>query len=189
MPNVAKLQSKLLTLVASTATHVRTELEAPHQLGQLLGAIVSSQWPSGEYDRDAMEFFLARLEEGGEGAAGWYGWYALSPDSPDEPSTLLGAGGYFGPPDITGSVEIGYSILPQWQRRGYASELVRMLVAHAFTFPQIKLVRAHTTQDNDASIKVLSRCGYQLIGPGEDAGALKFECKRGFAADCARSTL
>lgn len=178
MVNAVMLESSSLTLVASTAAHVRTELEAPQELTRLLGATVSSQWPSGEYDRDAMEFFLARFEEGGESAAGWYGWYALSPDDAAAPRALLGSGGYFGPPDSRGSVEIGYSILPEWQGRGYASEVVRMLVAHAFTFPEIKQIRAHTAEANTASKKVLSRCNFQLIGPGSEDGTLRYEINR-----------
>lgn len=173
-PNL--LQSELLTLVASTATHVRTELEAPEQLAHLLGAVVSPEWPSGEYDHDAMVFFLSCFEAGGDSAEGWYAWYALSPDGGSAPRTLLGAGGYFGPPDADGTVEIGYSILPEWQRRGYASEMVKMLAAHAFTFSQVNRVLAHTAEGNSASIKVLVRSGFHPAGAGAEAGTLRFEC-------------
>jgi len=173
------LESDRLTLVASTAAHVRTELEAPERLAQLLSATVSSEWPSGEYDRDAMEFFLSRFEEGGKAVEGWYGWYALSANRDDGPRTLLGAGGYFGPPDAGGTVEVGYSVLPEWQRRGYASEMVTLLVEHAFTFPQTNRVVAHTAEDNSASIKVLARCGFRSVGAGAEAGTLRFECSRG----------
>lgn len=182
MHNSTSLQSGILTLVASTATHVRTELEAPDQLAHLLGAVVSSAWPSGEYDRDAMEFFLARFEEGGESADGWYGWYALSPDDGSAPRTLLGGGGYFGPPGADGMVEVGYSILPEWQRRGYASEIVKLLAAHAFTFSRINRIIAHTAEDNLASIKVLVRSGFQPAGPGAEAGTLRFELARAAGA-------
>lgn len=169
------LQSERLTLIASTAHHVRTELETPEKLAQLLDATVSPEWPSGEYDRDAMEFFLARFDEGGESAAGWYGWYALNSDSATGLRSLVGAGGYFGPPEPSGSVEIGYSILPEWQRRGYASELVTLLATHAFTFPQINRLIAHTAEANLASSKVLARCGFHFVGPGADAEILRFE--------------
>jgi len=178
MKNQMILESDRLTLVASTATHVRTELETPGQFADLLGAVVSPNWPSGEYDRDAMEFFLARFEEGGESAEGWYGWYALGPLDEPGPRSLLGAGGYFGPPDDDGSVEVGYSVLPEWQRRGYASEIVRLLVRHAFTFPRTRRIIAHTAENNLASIKVLLRSGFQRVGAGPEAGTLRFECPR-----------
>ncbi|MFC1719677.1 GNAT family N-acetyltransferase [Pseudomonadota bacterium] len=178
MQKKSSLESDRLTLVASTATHVRTELETPGQLANLLGAVVSPAWPTGEYDRDAMEFFLARFEEGGESAEGWYGWYALGPHDEPGPRSLLGAGGYFGPPDADGTVEVGYSVLPEWQRRGYASEIVRLLVRHAFTFSRTRRIIAHTAENNLASIKVLLRNGFQQVGAGTEAGTLRFECPR-----------
>jgi RimJ/RimL family protein N-acetyltransferase len=171
----AELRSARLTLVAATLEHVRTELDAPHSLATLLGAEVSDDWPTGEYDRDAMEFFRERLEEGGEAAAGWYGWYAVRAADADGPRALVGAGGYFGPPDDDGRVEIGYSVLPGWQRRGYASEIVRALVAQAFSFPQVRLVVAHTTAANTASVAVLARSGFVQAGSGADPETIRFE--------------
>jgi len=177
MANTTTLKSDRLTLIASTLEHVRTELEAPERLSGLLNAAVSKAWPTGEYDRDAMEFFRACFEAGGEAVAGWYGWYAVRDADSASPRALVGAGGYFGPADSDGTVEIGYSVLPEWQRRGYASEMVASLVAHAFTFVGTKRVIAHTTEANPASIAVLSRCGFQTAGTGRE-GALRFETAR-----------
>ncbi|HEU4556601.1 MAG TPA: GNAT family N-acetyltransferase [Longimicrobium sp.] len=167
-----------LTLVAATVEHVRTELEAPERLASLLDAEVSAEWPTGEYDRDAMEFFRARLEEGGEAAAGWYGWYALRAGDADGPRALVGAGGYFGPPGEDGIVEIGYSVVPRWQRRGYASEIVDALVARAFELPHVTRVIAHTTPANAASVGVLRRCGFSHGGAGAEPGSIRFERAR-----------
>jgi RimJ/RimL family protein N-acetyltransferase len=178
MNHMKSLQSPRLTLIAATLAHVRTELESPEQLAALLGAVVSTEWPTGEYDRDAMEFFGARLEEGGEEVVGWYGWYAVRLPDVEGPPTLVGAGGYFGPPDAEGTVEIGYSVLPEWQRRGYASEIVRVLVEHAFAFARVERVIAHTTEANPASIAVLLRCGFDAAGAGRESGTVRFERSR-----------
>ena len=177
MTAVSSLHSDRLTLVASTAAHVRTELEHPARLALLLDAHVSGDWPSGEYDRDAMQFFLTRFEEGGEAAAGWYGWYALA-SAPGEQRALVGNAGFFGPPADDGTVEMGYSVLPAWQRRGYASEMVALLAAHAFTFPGIEAILAHTAEDNIASSKVLARSGFAADGPGQEPGTLRFIRRR-----------
>ena len=172
------ITSGRLTMIASTATHVRTELETPERLADLLNATVSPAWPTGEYDRDAMEFFLARFEEGGADVEGWYGWYALSSESTDGSRALVGAGGYFGPPDELGTVEIGYSVLPEWQRRGYASEIVRILVENAFRFSNVNRIVARTTEENVASTRVLARCGFREAGAGAEPGIVCFECVR-----------
>ena len=175
MNNQKILESRRLTLIASTLAHLRTELESPELLAGMLSAVVSPEWPTGEYDRDAMEFFRARLEEGGEAVEGWYGWYAVRAADAESPRALIGGGGYFGPPDEAGTVEVGYSVLPAWQRRGYESEMVEMLVEHAFTFAGVERIIAHTTEANPASIAVLLRCGFQRAGAGREAGTSRFE--------------
>ena len=48
---------------------------------------------------------------------------------------LVGNGGFKGPPSASGVVEIGYSILPAFQRRGFATEAARCLMAAAFALP------------------------------------------------------
>jgi RimJ/RimL family protein N-acetyltransferase len=175
MGKVRNLESARLTLIATTLEHIRTELEAPEKLSSLLDAAVSKAWPTGEYDREAMEFFRGRFEQGGEAVEGWYGWYAVRAADADSPRALVGAGGFFGPADPAGTVEIGYSVLPEWQRRGYAVEIVRTLVAHAISVAGIKQVIAHTTQANPASIAVLRRCGFIEAGVPREPGLVRYE--------------
>src|SRR5215212_8417112 len=90
MNNPKQLNTLRLTMIAATLEHIRVELESPEQLSVLLDAEVSSDWPTGEYDRDAMEFFRAQLEEGGKEAEGWYGWYAVRTADAKNPRTLVG---------------------------------------------------------------------------------------------------
>lgn len=176
MTNKMKLRtSGDITLIASTLEHVRTELEAPEQLAAILGAAVSPGWPTGEYDRSAMEFFRTCLEAGGKAVEGWYSWYAVRDQDAESPRSLIGAAGYFGPPGADGTVEIGYSVLPEWQRRGYASEMVQALVENAFTLANVETVIAHTTEQNPASVAVLLRCGFLRAGPGHEPGMVRFE--------------
>jgi RimJ/RimL family protein N-acetyltransferase len=164
-----------LTMIAATLEHIITELESPAQLSPLLDAEVSSAWPPGEYDRDAMEFFRARFEEGGKEVEGWYGWYAVRAADGQSPRALIGAGGYLGPPSPEGMVEIGYSVLPEWRRMGYATEIAEALVAHASSLAYVTNIIAHTAESNAASIGVLKRCGFEAAGTGAEAGTLRFE--------------
>jgi RimJ/RimL family protein N-acetyltransferase len=141
-----------------------------------LNAIVSKNWPAGEYDRDAMEFFLSCFEKGGETAQGWYGWYAIKIDSSGGERFLVGAAGYFGPPRNYGQVEVGYSVLPEWQRQGYATEMVDLLVSHAFAFAKTRKIVAHTAAENEASVRVLISNGFSHTGV--DDQKLRFELTR-----------
>ena len=117
--------------------------------------------------------FFSCFESGGPAVQGWYGWYAINIDAISKERSLVGSGGYFGPPDSEGVVEIGYSVLPEWQRRGYATEIVNSLVSHAFFFEKTKSIIAHTLPENEASIRVLISTGFKEVGI--DEGNLRFE--------------
>ena len=158
-----------LWLEAATAAHLNCELEAPAQLGVLLDAVVPASWPPATYDHDVIAFFKDQTEAGGEAAAGWYVWYAMAIPQ-DGPRTLIGGGGYFGPPE-NGVVEIGYAVLPAWQGRGYGSEMVRQLVDRALACPEatVRQVVAHTEVGNAASQAVLRRNGF-VVTPEVGAG-------------------
>lgn len=121
-----------------------------------------------------MLLFRNRLAEGGEDAVGWYGWYAVRAADRDGPRTLVGNGGYFGPPS-QGSVEIGYSIVPEWQGRGYATEIVGALLDNPrlAARPDARQVIAHARSDNPASIAVLRHSSF-LECPGEEPELLRF---------------
>src|SRR5262245_6647725 len=117
--NDHRIRTARLDLVATTLDHLRAELEAPANLGELLHAAVPPSWPPGLYDRDAMLFFQTQLTQGGAAAVGWYGWYAILRGTADHPATLVACAGYLGPPAADGVVEVGYSTSPEWRGHGY----------------------------------------------------------------------
>jgi [ribosomal protein S5]-alanine N-acetyltransferase len=81
-----------------------------------------------------------------------------------ESRSVIGGAGFKGPPDEEGMVEIGYGIVPAFQGRGYATEAAAALVAFAFRSDRVRLVRAHTLPDNNASARVLTKCGFKHLG-------------------------
>ncbi len=76
----------------------------------------------------------------------------------------IGACGFKGPPDADGAVEIAYGLVPEYQNRGLATEAASALVGHAFRDAQVRVVRAHTLSDSNASARVLTKCGFRLKG-------------------------
>jgi ribosomal-protein-alanine N-acetyltransferase len=169
------LRTARIDLIAMTPDHCRAELQAPARLGERLGVVVPASWPPGLHDRDAVTFFLARLTEGGAPAIGWYGWYAVLRAADGQAATLVASGGYFGPPTGDGTVEIGYSVAPEWRARGLASEIVEALVARAFATPGVRRVAAEAHEENSASRRVLARCGFRQVGTGREPGFLRHE--------------
>ncbi|MVM30510.1 GNAT family N-acetyltransferase [Spirosoma sp. HMF4905] len=168
------LYSSRLLFVASSPTLLQFELVSNQQLGHALNVAIPSDWPPGEYDQGAMQFFLDQLLAGGEEVAGWYGWYAITYPTTTTPATLVASGGYFGPPDSEGLLEIGYSVSDEWRRRGIATEVVGTLVRHAWQQAGVKRIIAHTMPDNQASIGVLTKNGFHQI-TSDDADKLCFE--------------
>lgn len=163
-----------LTLIAASRALLTAELHKPHYFPVLLGAALPADWPPGEYDVDAMRYFLTQLTAGGRHAAGWYGWYALRKATDTSPTTLIGAGGFMGPPDAAGTTEIGYSVSSDWRRQGLATELVAGLLQQAAHTGMVRRVIAHTQPDNLASQQVLLHNGFVLTGPDAD-GRLRYE--------------
>lgn len=78
---------------------------------------------------------------------------------------LVGLGGFKGPVDDEGAVELGYGIAPAYRRQGLATEAARAMLAHARTFPAIRSVLAHTLPEANESTRVLERCGFTFAGP------------------------
>jgi ribosomal-protein-alanine N-acetyltransferase len=90
---------------------------------------------------------------------------------------IVGFCSFKGPP-ADGVVEIAYGIAPDEQGKGYATEAAQALVAFARTFPEVKVIRAHTLADGAASKRVLEKCGFQCVGEvvdPEDGPVLRFE--------------
>ncbi len=164
---------RLLILAASRAL-LTAELYKPQYFPVLLGAALPTDWPPGEYDREAMTYFLEQLTAGGRDAAGWYGWYALRKADDTAPRTLVGAGGFMGPPDAAGTAEIGYSIAADWRGQGLGTELVAGLVQQAANTGLVRRLLAHTAAANGPARQVLLRNAFEPAGADAE-GRLRFE--------------
>ena len=94
------------------------------------------------------------------------------------PAIAVGIAEYKGAPNDDGVVEVGYSVLRQFRRRGYASEAVAALIGRAFRDPPVSRVAAETYPHPAASIGVMLKNGLQFVGPGLQAGGIRYELTR-----------
>ena len=154
---------------------MRAELDSRDAFRTLIDADIPASWPPGQYDRDAQEFFLQSLVDGGTAAIGWFGWYALSQVTDANRATLIGCGGYLGPASPEGTVEIGYSVCNEWCGRGFATEMAKAFAQHATQLPTVRRVIAHTHESNKASVATLLRSGFTAVTPSDQPDALLFE--------------
>lgn len=91
-------------------------------------------------------------------------WFALGIE---HAGTLVGDASARAPADAPGTVEIGYTIAPAWQRRGFATEAVGALVAWLLRGPGRARVVATVDDRNVASIGVLARLGFACVARAE----------------------
>mgnify|MGYP004577642931 CR=1 FL=1 len=66
------------------------------------------------------------------------------------------------------SVEIGYGIQPEYEGKGYATEVVQAMTQWAFGQKDVVFVEAETAPDNKASQRVLEKCGFVPDGTGAE---------------------
>lgn len=78
--------------------------------------------------------------------------------------TVVGSCGFKGPPTAEGVVEIAYGVVEEHQGQGYATEAAQALTSFAFSHEEVRLVRAHTLPEPNASTRVLTKCGFQNVG-------------------------
>ena len=154
------IETKNLRLVPCELAHFDAILNDPKLLQRMLGVTLAECWL--EFP-ESMQFGYEYLKVSPE-ALGW--WTYLFIHARDK--VLIGNGGFVGPPDESGKVEIGYSIAPAYRNRGLATEAAQGFVAYAFSKPQVKMVDAHTLSEVSPSTKVLEKIGMTRIGTAHD---------------------
>ena len=87
-------------------------------------------WPPELMDREALEWAHKALTDN-PASADWLFWVFILRDRDGGQDAACGGGGFKGPPDDTGTVEIGYSVLREFRARGIASEALEALIAWA----------------------------------------------------------
>jgi ribosomal-protein-alanine N-acetyltransferase len=138
------LQTRSLKLIPQTREEVCAQLEKmqPHEKTEVSPAWLALLANSAPTDPWIHGFNLVRLADG----------------------DMIGKCGFKGPPGTEGVVEIAYGVATEHQGKGYATEAAAALVGYAFSTGQVRVVRAHTLPESNASARVLTKCGFARIG-------------------------
>lgn len=153
-------------LLAVAGTQKLMELELAHDPGifDLLQTPPPPQWPPDLNDDDSYGHFRNALRNDRQ-ARNWGLYYLIDLEAGRR---LVGCGGYIGPPDDNGTVEIGYSILSAYRRQGYATGLCRLLIDYAFRDERVTRVIANTYPHLAPSIGAMEKCGFTFEGENPD---------------------
>lgn len=141
--NTTPIQTKSLKLILRTPAEVRAEIET---LDAAALAELSPEWLALLHASDASDPWI-------------HGFAIIDRTS----EAVIGTGGFKAAP-ADGIAEVAYGIDAEHQGKGFATEAAEALTTYAFASGRVRLVRAHTRPEFNASTRVLTKCGYRFVG-------------------------
>ncbi|MBL0024226.1 MAG: GNAT family N-acetyltransferase [Saprospiraceae bacterium] len=155
------IETKNLRLIPCDKEILVKAIEGNDKLEKMLNIKVADNWT--EFGVDPFQFSLDRISEDME-EIGWLTYFPIH----KQDNKLIGSAGYKGKPNENGSVEIGYEIAPHYRNKGFATEMAEALISNAFSDIKVKLIIAHTLREENASAKILTKCGFIKVGDIDD---------------------
>ena len=139
-------------------THIETKsLKLVPKTHEEVCAMVDGMTPSEKKELSAD--WLARLYASTSANPWTHGFSMVHSES----DIVVGTCGFKGPPEADSMVEIAYGVSPDHQGKGYATEAAEALTTYAFDSGKVRVVRAHTLPQPNASTHVLTKCGFRRI--------------------------
>jgi ribosomal-protein-alanine N-acetyltransferase len=154
------MTTSTIRLFAHTPEHLRALLDGAKTYEHRFGIPVAEGVREFLIGPEVSEAFLARLRDASS-ADSWSDGFGVVHLSENR---LIGLCSFNGPPDADGAVEISYGIAPVYAGRGYATEAAQLLISCASATSCVRLVRAHTLPEPNASTQVLEKCGFTHRG-------------------------
>ncbi len=147
------IETPSLILLPGTEELLTCAIAGDDRLSAQLGFQVAGNWT--EFGIGPLEYALHRITEHPK-EKGWWTYFPVHKAD----RLLIGSCGYKGPVTEEGIVEIGYEITPGYRNKGLAIEIANGLIKHAFSFPEVELVQAHTLAEENASVHILKKCDF-----------------------------
>ena len=163
------LETERLQLLPFSLELKKTTLAGKASLAQILGIHVPDSWPGPDMT-EALPFFIEAMEKDSVGRV----WDGIIIHKADQ--VAIGGIGFHGGPNEEGMVEIGYSIIPEYQGHGYATEIAHRFIDWAFQTQGVKVITAECLDDNIGSIRVLEKVGMHCLEP--EGNLLKWELRK-----------
>ncbi len=163
------LETNRLKLIPFSLDLKQAAIYDKSKFAGMVGVRVPEHWPGPDL-AEALPFFVEHMKKDPAGSV-WDGIIIYKEDE-----VIIGDMGYMGEPTEEGTVEIGYSIIPEYRNQGYATEMARRLIAWAFQEQRVKRIIAECLNDNIGSIKVLAKVGMHRLEPEDNM--LKWELRK-----------
>jgi RimJ/RimL family protein N-acetyltransferase len=149
---VPELETERLLVTPLSLDRAHAAMTDRDLLRRQLHAEIPDEWPNREFAEFLPLLAQQLLQE--PPFADWIGLIIHRQER-----VLVGDIGFKGLPDSGGTVEIGYSVVPEYQGRGFATEATRAMIRWAFSNEAVETVTASCLNDNAPSIRVLQKAG------------------------------
>lgn len=150
------IETERLKMISFTLELVEATIKGNEELSKIIPYKISKQWPMPDY-AEILPWIAERLQENPESSR-WSGLIIHKKDN-----TIIGDMGCKGAPDVNGIVEIGYSIVLDYQEKGYATEMVKGLVQWLLNQENVTTIKAEGLTSNTASVRVLEKSGFCCV--------------------------
>lgn len=179
---VEEIHTSRLDLIATTPEIVQCEKEGGEnfrlRFTSLVRAEITAEWPPQDWESHVLDFLLRQMAEYPQ-TVGWGRLIALRDRPAIGQRTLIGTVGAI-PPNTemdhaaAGEIEVGYGILPAFQRRGFATEALAGMMQWVQSQVAVSAFVAQTFPYLAPSIRVLEKSGFKLTGAGFEEGTILF---------------
>ncbi|MGP4108485.1 GNAT family N-acetyltransferase [Virgibacillus sp. L01] len=145
-----------LTLVTFTVEMMRATLIGQHQLEEITDYKAADEYPMEDY-KQLLAYKIDRFTRCPEENE-WEGIIIHKKDN-----TIMGDMGFKGGPNEEGEMDLGYSIVPSYQGKGYATEMTIAMVNWGLQQQKVNKITASCSESNIPSIRVLEKTGFEQI--------------------------
>jgi len=157
---MSTISTNRVDLITATPEFVQLLIAHEHaRAGGLLNVVVPAGWPNDVDARAGLPFHLKALQNN-PCELFWrirlIVWRANR--------NVIGSINLKGPPDESGTVEVGWGVSPEYRRQGVATEATGAVIEWTFSQPGVERVIATIPADNIASIQVAARLGMHRTG-------------------------
>lgn len=170
----AMIETTNLRIIPCNTEILQAAIQGNDNLADKLQVKVAENWS--EFGVGILQYCLEKISQE-PAEEKWWAYFPIHKKNKE----LIGSGGYKGRPTADGLVEIGYEISLPYRNKGLATELAKALTKNAFNSEEVRKVVAHTLAQDNASTKVLLKCGFkkteELHDP-EDGDIWRWELPR-----------
>ena len=151
---IEKLETERLLLIPYTIEICENILAGNFELLHNKGYINGKSWPDADV-LDTIPRILKNLSKNNY-ATGFESWLIIKKST----NEIIGDLGFKGYQDETQSIDLGYGIIAEERKKGYAEEASKQLINWAMRFDFIKEITANCLINNFQSIKLLQKLNF-----------------------------